>query len=216
MKIGTITTGVGVATTIPLTYLPQYIYWNNATTPQSLQVRIQGDGVIVDLDTAGINAFAALRLNGRVTNGFYIPLANGVIPAKNVEISFVNNVASAIDIYGFSLQKGNLYVQSLRSAVLAASGITVQKFAALAIPAIASTDVLNIEYKDGWIQQIADLELRALGALYQADVNGTGEFIIDNFAQNVKTVRFTPSANQTIYMMRFISPGSLNQNINMG
>lgn len=218
MKIGTVTAGVGTVTSFNLQYIPQYLYFNNATTPQAIQVKIGGSGLVMDLDTKGIDNFGSLRLPGLITNGVFLPLANGYIasPDKVITIDFTNNVAAAIDLYGFSLQRGTTFVQSLRQQVLAGSGARIQKFACLGLPNIAATDIINIEYQDGWIQQSSDVEVKAIQSLYQNDVNASNSGWVDNFAQNVKSVSFTPTATQTIYIMRFLSPGQLTQNVNVG
>lgn len=217
MLLGTIAAGVGTATIITTQFVPQYLYFNNATTIQSLLVSVQNDGVVTDLDTNGINNFAALRLPGRQTNGFYIPLSNGNIPGRTVTMTFVNGVAAAIPVYGISFQNGNTYVQILRQAVLASSGTKIEKFAFLGIPSVAAADIINIEYADGYIHESSNVELTAMQAFYQNNVNGTTVAGVDNFAQNVKSVRFTPAAAQTVYTLRYISVGSsLSQNVNMG
>lgn len=218
MKIGTVAAGVGTTTSFNLQYVPQYLYWNNATTPQAIQVKIGGSGIVMDLTTKGIDSFSALRLPGRKTSGFMLPLANGYIssPDKVVTIDFTNNVAAAIDLYAISLQKGTVFVQSLRQQILLGSGAKIQKFACIGIPDVAATDVINIEYQDGWVQQSSDVELKALQALYQNDVNSANPGWVDNFAQNVKSLQFTPSATQTIFVMRFLSPGQLTQNVMVG
>lgn len=218
MKIGTAAAGIGTVTTFTLQYVPQYLYWNNATTPAAIQVKIGGSGLVLDLDTNGIDNFAALRLPGRVTNGFLLPLANGYIasPDKTVTIDFTNGVAAAVDLYGFSMQRGTTFVQSLKQTILAGSGAILKKFACLGLPNAAAADVINIEFQDGWVQQSSLVELAVMPSLYQEDVNSAHTNRIDNFAQNVKSVQFTPAANQLIYIMRFLSPGQLTQNISLG
>jgi hypothetical protein len=48
-------------------------------------------------------------------------------------------------------------------------------------------------------------------------VNGTTIAGVDNFAGNVSNVRFTPAADQTVFLLRYISVGSaLAQTVNMG
>jgi len=217
MLLGTAAAGIGTSTTIITQFVPQYLYWNNGTTPQSISVSVQNDGVITSLSTNGINNFAALRFPGRATNGFYIPLSNGNIPGKIMTITFVNNVAAPINIYGISLQNGNTYVQCLQQQVLANSGTRFEKFAFLGLPAVAAGDIINITYKDGYIHDATNVELASMQAIYQNNVNGTTIAGVDNFAGNVSNVRFTPAADQTVFLLRYISVGSaLAQTVNMG
>lgn len=201
MLLGQIAAGIGTATTINLTYVPQYLYWANATTLQALRVIIEGDGTIVDLDTAGINALKCVMMPGRQTNGFYMPLSNGFIPAKNVAIIATNGVAAAIDLYGFSIDKpANRYIQSVMQNVLANSGISVSNFITLALPnAVTATDIINVEYANGLVQRYDAVDLLAQNAFYQNDI--TNSISVNNFRQNVRRVDFTPALAQNVYKM---------------
>lgn len=206
--IGTLTTGVGVVSTFNLTWVPQYIHFVAATQLTGLKVTVLGDGVIMDLDAAGLSALYNVRQYGQVTNGYTIPLADGLIPGKNVEITATNSAAQTPILYGTSLQKGSAYIQCLRQTALANSGVVLEKFAALGIPAIAATDVLNITYVDGLVQKVEAAELPAAVNLFSsASLN-----VIDNVEGYIDTVQFTPVANRTVYVMRY-SGAALNQKV---
>src|SRR4030042_3942145 len=112
MKIGTLTTGVGVQTVIKLNYLPQYIYYLAATQLTGLIVTVSGDGVICNLDATGLSAISGIRRYGAVATSYMIPLADGFIPNKVVEMVFTNSAAQTPDIFGFSNNKGDVYVYS--------------------------------------------------------------------------------------------------------
>ncbi len=203
MFLGQIAAGVGTATNIPLTFVPQYLYWNNATTLQAIRVMVEGDGVIVDLDTAGIDAFAATAQPGRVANGFYLPLSNGFIPGKNVTIIATNGVAAAIDLYGFSLDKpATRYIQSLMQNVLANSGISVSDFMMVGLPnAITVTDFINIEFQNGLVQRFDVVDLLAMNGFYQNSLVAAQTYLVNNLRGNVKRLDFTPALAQNIYKM---------------
>jgi hypothetical protein len=208
MQIGTIAAGVGTSTTINLTWLPQFIFWTNATVLQSLKVTVYGDGVIADQDSNGINSLSNIRALGRFTDGYTFPLADGLIPAKNVEIVATNGVAAAISLYAISMQKGSYYMQSLRQTVLANSGATLTKFAFLGMIGAGATDVINIDYVDGLSQKVDPAEL----APTMAQFNNVVTKSIDNMDGRIKAVYYTPAANVTVNMLRFTKVGNLSQN----
>lgn len=204
--IGTMTTGVGVVTTFNLTWVPQYIHFVAATQLTGLKVTVLGDGVITDLDAAGLSALYNIRQYGQVANGYTIPLADGLIRGKNVEITTTNSAAQTPILYGMSMQMGSRYIQCLRQTALANSGVVLDKFAYLAIPAIAATDVLNITYVDGLTTKVEAAELPAMANVFQS----AGINIIDNVEAMMDEVQFTPSANRTVYVVRY-SGKELNQ-----
>lgn len=213
MKIGTIAGGVGTATTISIQYVPQYIYLVSATTMTSIKVNVNGDGVIFDLDTKGLNAFSAIRTVGRKTSSFLHPLADGIIKGKNTDITVVNSVAGAIDLYGFSEQEGRIYCQSMRQKILAGSGANIKGFAFLGIPDIATGDTTTFNYASGFTQRMDQVELLAYYEMYQNDVNTNAYGLIDNFAAKIKSIDFTPAADETIYMLRFAPVGQVSSSI---
>lgn len=209
MKIGS--TGAVIATAYPfnLTFVPQFLFFATAVAPQALKVSVFGDGVITDLDAAGCLFVQGLRLNGRVTNGYLIPLANGLITGKNVEIIYTTGAATAVDLYGISLKKGDIYIQCLRQTALANSGVEIAKFAALGLPNAATADIINITYDDGLSQKVAFEELKATMALYCYDVNNM--IGIDNINAQIKSVMFTPNAQQIIHLVRYALPSETSQ-----
>jgi len=211
-KIGVIVTGVGVSTTINLNYCPQYLYWNQANVPQSIKVNIAGDGVVCDLDSAGINAFNAIRLFGRKTNGFLIQLANGLVKNKVTDITIVNGVAANIDLFGFSRRdNASVYVQQLRQVLLANSGASIESFGVLALPSLVTADVVNVDFRDGLNQRFDTVEVAMLLGFTQNDVNGAANIAFDNLDQSIKRVQITPNAQQTAYIMRYAPIGGLFQ-----
>ena len=197
--IGTMTTGAAVVTTFNLTWVPQYIHFVAATQLTGLKITVLGDGVITDLDGAGLSALYNIRQFGQVANGYTIPLADGLIRGKNVEITATNSAAQASTLYGISMQMGGHYIQCLRQTALANSGVAIAQFAYLAIPAIAAADVLNITYVDGLTTKVEAAELPAMANVFQsASLN-----VIDNVEAMMDEVQFTPAANRTVYVVRY-------------
>lgn len=194
--------GVGVTTSYTMTYVPQYILWNdggNAIT--SLKCTVLGEGVIHDSVTAQQALFPQIRMYGRVANVFTVPLTNGLIKNKNMTIDFTTSAVGAINVYGFSFEEGDAYVTCLQQTVLANSGTEFRKFAYLVIPAMGATDYVNIEFEDGTIQRFDQAELPSIAGFYQSLV--TGQYIVDNVDARIRMLQLIPAANRTLAVFRY-------------
>jgi hypothetical protein len=205
MKIGTTGAVISTAYTFNLTFVPQYLFWATAVAPQALKVSVFGDGVVTDLDAAGVLFVQGLRMNGRVTNGYMIPLANGLIKGKNVEIIYTTGAATAVDLYGISLRNGDAYIQCLRQTALANSGVNIQKFAAVGLGNGATGDIINITYADGLSQKVQFEELKPTLGLYCNDINNM--MGIDNVDAEIDQVSFVPAATQIIHLVKYARVG---------
>lgn len=212
MKLGTTGATISTAYTINATFVPQYLYFNVAVAPAALKCNVFGDGVITDLDAAGVTFVQGLRMNGRVTNGWIVPLADGFIPNKNLEIVYTTGSAVAVDIYGISLRKGSVYIQCLRQTALANSGVSIKKFAAVGLGNSATADTINITYADGLSQKVAFEELKPTMQLYANDVNNM--IGIDNIDSQIQEVMFTPNATQIIHVIKYALQSDVTQAIN--
>ena len=199
--LGTATLGVGVSTTIQLTYLPQFLTFVTTAAPQSLRVSVLGDGVTMDLDAAGLTQMNAIEMIGLGTNQYTYQLADGIVKGKNVEVTFINATAAAVILYGYSKLNALNYFVYQRQTILAASGVDLDKFAALAITAPGATDIFNITYRSGISDSNLTLnEIRDDVGFFQ---NNVGVFLINNFDQRVKKVNIIPAAQRTAYLMKF-------------
>lgn len=199
MKIGTLTTGAGVVTSITLTYLPEKIFFAAATQLTGLKVEVLGEGVICDLDANGLTAAGRHRLVGFPTNGYVINLADGIIKGKTVVFTFTNSAAQTPDIFAFGDNEGSIYVRTLKAPVLASSTTRFTNFGALFLPSAAAADVINITYEDGLTQQWAREDVQAISGEYQQ----TAAYVIDNLAGNIREVMFTSASAQTGFVMDF-------------
>lgn len=218
VALGTLTTGAAVVSTFNTTYLPKYLFYSAATQLTGVKITVQGDGVIFDSDANGLNAAGVLRTFGQVTNGYVFTLSNGFVPGKNVIWEFTNSAAQTPTVYVSSdetpLQP--MYLQLLRQAILANSGMNFTDFSTLALPSLAATDVVNVLYNDGTQQQLNRVDLQyQLG--YTQNVLNTPVYLIDNFAGRIKLVNVIAGANQTAYVQRWVpamSGGMINQSVN--
>jgi prepilin-type processing-associated H-X9-DG protein len=206
MKIATLTTGSGVVTVATLNYLPAYLYYIAATQLTGLKVTVAGDGVICDLDAAGLNAVSGVRRYGAVANSYMVPLADGFVPNKVVEITFTNSATQTPDVYGFSLQKGTAYMVSRIQKVLASSGATFENFAQIAFSSPTTTDEINVGFVDGHVQKFVNVELLGWYTLYS---NETDSYCIDNIEGEIDYVNIIPSTDRTCYLLRYAPIGEV-------
>lgn len=213
MKIGTIAGGIGTTTTLDLTYLPAMIHFVTATVPTAVKVNVLGDGVITDLDGAGIAAISRrLRISG-VTNGFGVALASGIVIGKNVQISITNATADAFDLYGYSeaygMAKNNgVYVKSLQQKVFANSGDVFTNFAEMSFPSLTVNDQLDVTYRSGFIQKMSPADLR-WNLSYDAYIgNDVSDFRLPNRAQ-ISQVVFIPALDEQVYIVKYAPIGNL-------
>lgn len=216
--LGTLTTGAGVVTVFNTTYVPKYFFYTAGTQLQGVKITVQGDGVIFDSDAAGLTHVGTNRLFGQITNGFFFRIANGFIPNKNVIWEFTNSAAQTPQVFVSSDEQpvvGAMYLQLLRQAILANSGINFKDFATLSMPSLSANDTVNVLYSDGTQQQLNRVDIQAMLQLTQNVVN-TPIYLIDNFAGRIKLVNVITGAAQTAYVQRWvpvIGGGMVNQSV---
>ena len=199
------TAAASTTTTAQVTFCPQFLYFVASSVPTALKVTPLGESPICDLDGNGISAFGTLRLQGRVTNSYLIPLADGVIKNKTTEIVFSNAVAGTVDVFGVSVENGTCFIQSIRQTVLASSGIDLRDFHALAIPSVAAGDIINVTFRDGTVQK---MEREEVAALLQLTQNVVGGYVFDNLDARISNVNYIPASTQVVYIMRTIPAGA--------
>lgn len=210
MKIGTLTTGAAVQTTINLTYVPQYLCYVAATQLTGIKVTVLGDGVITDLDQAGLNSLSSVRMPGRKTNMTMLPIADGIITGKNVEIIFTNSAAQTPDIQAINLQKGSRYITNLRQLVLQNSGTVFSKFQFLGLANAAATDLITVEFFDGLVQKFDVAELSEYLGFFQNDVNNAYNQGLDNWQGRINKVTYIPAVgNVVVHQVKVISAGNV-------
>lgn len=199
MKIGTLTTGAAVVTTINLNYLPERINYTAATQLTGLKVEVLGEGVKLDLDANGLTAVGKHRMVGRPTNGYSIPVADGLILNKNVVLTFTNSAAQTPDIFAFADNTGSIFINTSRQKVFANTNAEISKFGVLFLPSLAAGDKVTITYEDGTSQIYEREDLAFLSGQYQ---NVTA-YQIDNLAGTIKKVNILTAADQSIYLTKF-------------
>ena len=205
----TLTTGVGIVTSVNLAFLPERLSWTASTQLSGVKITVQGDGVTCDLDANGLSQVGVNRLIGQVTNGYTLTLANSLFKAKNVLFEFTNSAAQTPVIYydSDSTASGSpgdqpLFLQSAKLPILV-GGNDVSNFATLSLPSLAATDTITITYRDGTTQSgITRNDLQYKLGFTQNVVN-TPVYMIDNFSQTIKSVTIVAGSSQTAYMQRW-------------
>ncbi|MBA7533012.1 hypothetical protein ES705_25247 [subsurface metagenome] len=205
MKIGSLI--ASDTTTINLTWLPQYIYFIASTVLTGFKVTVFGDGIISDLDGDGLDTFGQMRMLGLENGSYLIPLSNGIIKNKNIEIICTNPDVAAVDVYGICREEGDVYVQTLRQQVLAYSGADFTDFAYLGFPSAADGDKFTVTFEDGTVHDFDRKELVAMLGMTQVTV--ASKYLVDNLDGEIRKINFIPAAAQTVYMMRYTPLGDV-------
>lgn len=196
--------GASVSGSFNITYVPQYIGFSISSAPTSFQINVQGDGVIFNLDAAGVTAMRNIRNVATQTNMYIFQLANGLINGKNGTVTITNAAAATLNVYAWSKEQGNFYMTYLTQQALAASGVNFRKFAYAAFPSAAAADLFTLTYNDGsnQVSQRDDLNF----ALQYTQNDVTSKYNIDNIAPaSLDTVSFNPVAAQNVYIMKYQS-----------
>lgn len=198
MKQYTAAGGAGAAFNFPLTFLPEFFYFNPAANQlTSLKVEDQGDGILLDLDTTGINAVKNFMTSGIVTNGVFLRLADGIILNRNVTISGVTSAAGAVDFFCSGDNMGKTPFKYTKATILANNLTAFTKFSALFLPSLAAGDRVYIEFNDGTQQIFEREELNMLSGIYQNVVG----YIINNVGSYIKKASVLAAAQQTGYQL---------------
>jgi len=208
-RIGTIAGGVGVVTTLQITYLPQFLSFTVALTPTAMTIRVLGEGTNVDLDANGLDNFNGFLQLGRNADGYLYALANGLIKGKNVEITVTNNGVPAFDLFGSSQREGDVYITMQRQTILANSGVDFTDFLALAVEAAGATDQFVLTYEDGTTENALREEVQLL---LQYTQNLVGEFLIDNSNGILVKVNVLPAAQRIAYYAKYQPVGNVIDN----
>lgn len=223
--VGIAASGVGVNTNFnTLTYVPQFLYFEASTVPQAIKVNVNGDGLIMDLDGTGITAMSNIRSNGRPTNGFLLQLANGMIPGKNVDISFTNGLAATVTVFAINanmVEDIPAYMVTTGITVNASQSFDLNNFSYCALPSFAATDILNLYGSKRSITGMPSgksfstkQELETLRGLVQLTENMiTAKLVLDNYDGTWQQINFTPTATQKIYVQRPIQAGKFSPSL---
>jgi hypothetical protein len=207
MLIGT--AAASTTTQFNLAYIPQYLDITNIATVTRLRVTALGDGIILDLDAAGLAALRNTRFQSTlattVLNRFF--LANGIVKGRNCLIE-VTNGATVSAVYASAQGdegEGTLYYQSVIQKVFGNTGTTFKRFGVLSMPSLALADYVQIEYNDGANVRMDQAELRGLIAQYQSLDGNVNDFKIDNLDSIIQSVTVYCAADQQVYVQKYLA-----------
>jgi hypothetical protein len=205
MKAYTAVGGAAVAFAFNLTFLPEFLQFNPAAAQlTSLKVDDQEDGVILDLDSAGINACKNFMFAGTKANAVLLRLADGHRKNRNITISGVTSAAGAVDFYCNSDNQGINSYKLGKVAILANNPTEFSKFSALFIPSLAAGDRVIVDFSDGHTQIYERDELEQLAGLYQNVVG----YILNNVQSYISRVTVICAAANTAYKLSVLTSGT--------
>ncbi len=208
MLIKTIATGV--TETFQTNYLGTYLLLvglSDVTDNLVVKVVPMGDGVLVDLDSAGVDAIGTWKLTGDPGNyRRVIPLADGLVPAKVVDITITNGSAADLSVYMPVTKKGSLYVQCVQQTILANSQAIFTDFSALFLNAmVLQLGQITVDWRDGSSHTFSPAELQQFSMFFQY-VLAT---ILDNTDGSVRKVTIIPTTTLKVQLIRYRKIGIL-------
>jgi hypothetical protein len=197
--VGTAPGGIATPFQFNMTYIPQWLCWNDAGNPlTSLRIESQEDGVIQDYVTAALPAVNGYLNQGPLpANNVMIPIANGEIRARNVTISGVTSAAGAINFNAFSDAKGNALFKLANAQILALNPTEFQDFTAIFTPTLAAGDTVQVTYRNGHVQIFNIAELTN----YSAKSNEVPRIVLDNTAGRIHRAVYQAALATPAYMM---------------
>lgn len=208
--IGAAPGGAGTPFIFQLAELPQKIHWNDAGTAiTGLRVTTDKEGVLIDLNAAGIAAMRGYMKTGpQAANDQNQWLASGKL-ARNVTISGTTGGAGVINFYARSDNRATdklpvVPMMSFAQTLNALSPTIFDNFAALFIPTMATlTDFADIEYYDGHTQrwEIEDL----IGE--SSDFQEVAGIIINNHDAKIHRATIRCAAATPVYVLKYFIKG---------
>lgn len=203
MIIGTLTTGVGVVTTINLNYLPQYLAFAAATQLTALKIEVLGGGTLVDLDADGLSTIGRANLDGKVTNGYVIELSDGLKKDVNVVMTFTNSAAQTPSIRVWSEENFTSYIVSKRQTIFAntQASFSGSQFDFISFEnGTAGSDELNVVWESGVVQKMDLVDLQYRNGFDNAIDNADEDYYLDNDEGQVRSISYIPSAQTVLYV----------------
>jgi hypothetical protein len=205
-KIGTL--AASTTTTIELPYCPAVIHFDASTVPTDMKVNVLGDGVVCDLDGAGIAAASRMFRVGNLADQYFIVIANGLV-RKNTKITITNAVAGTVDVYGYSERNATYYVQSLQQKCFQNSNVPFANFLELALPDMTGNDKLTVNYRAGFTDDIAPNDLRVQSSVTTYTDDTDSDYRLRNLKNRIGGASFLAAADQQVYLFRIVALGNV-------
>jgi hypothetical protein len=208
----------GTTTTQTVQTLPQYlIIPSGITRVTAIRVSVLGESELVNIEGDQVVNLVHQYRKQTVLEGaaldIVIPLANGLIRGKNVQISVTLTAGPNLVLHGASYGRGNVYVQTLQQIVLQNSGQIFDRFAMLAVLNPNNADTFDLNFNDGGSDRWEGRILTSLTGLFQAQGDNAAPYFgsyIDNAGREIDKVTVIPSgSNRTVVLMRYADVGGL-------
>ena len=183
-----------------LTFIPEWLTWNDAGVPITLlRVETQEDGVLTDLNAAGLAAVNGyLKPGAQAANQLHVRIADGHIAKKNVTVTVTTAAAAAIAFFGSSDNIGVNAYQYNNAAILALNPTTFEKFTAIWTPTMAAaTDRVEVEFLDGHQQTFAVADLIAISSMFQE----AQAIMLNNVLSYIKKATWVCAAGTPAYVL---------------
>lgn len=210
------TVALSTTGTFSFNFVPQFIEFVATNNPTLFQINVNGDGMIFNLDTNGMQGMTGIRTYTRLANSFMFQLADGLLNNKNGTVT-ITTAATAVTVRAWSPnKKGTMYLTYNPAAALATQSYNLTSFAYASFPSAATTDSFQLSYNDGSLDNITREELQQYLAYFEA--TGITKYSVDNIAPaRISQVTFTPIAAQTFYVMKYQAAYGpwVNQNPNV-
>lgn len=202
LLIGIAPGGIGVGFQIQLTYLPQFLHYNDAGAPLNwLRIESQEDGMIQDYNAAAIAAVNGfMKVGALAANDVILNVADGEIRGRNVIITGETSAVGAINIFASSDKKGKHPFKLNNAAIVALNPTQFKDFAAIFAPTMAAGDTVQVNFRDGHRQTFAPEELQAISTAYQQAPG----IIVNNINAYISMAEFQTAAATPAYVLSYM------------
>lgn len=217
---GTVAAGIGTPTSFDFEFLPEELDFITTAAPD-IQVTINEDGVLYNVEAAGVAELGVVRQYGRFANAYRIKLANGQVQNKTVRVTITNQTAAAFTLYESSTRMGDMYYVSETLLALQSRPTRFDNFAFISFANSGATDLYTVTWGNGFSQNMRREEFRFRLQGTQNVINTTG-YDMDNiaalsgdpqaFQDRVKNIQIIPAAAQNVYRVKYQPVGGIQTN----
>lgn len=198
------TVGIGATETFQTNYLGTYLLLVGAGTLTGntvVKVVPMGDGVLVDLDEDGVDAVGVWKLIGAASGQRrVIPLSDGLVPGKVVDITITNGSAATLNVYMPVTKIGTMYVQCVQQTILANSQAIFKDFSGLFLNAMTlELGQITVDWRDGSSHTFSPNELIQFSMFFQQTLAN----VLDNTDGRVRKVTIIPTADLKVQLVRY-------------
>lgn len=204
--IGTAAGGIGVPFNFNLTWLPEYIHWNDAGNPiNNMVIETTEDGVLHDWLAAAIAAMNGYgNVGALAANNVKMLVADGELKNKTVTIRGTTSAVGAINFFAGYDNQGVVPFKTANLNVLANNPTVVTNFFALFLPNLVTvTDRVEVTYDDGSQVTFDAAELAARSVEFQ----DAPAIILNNIDRRIIKAQIVSALGGAAYVFSAALPG---------